>query len=93
MSTSYVSDEVVHGNDVVVDDVAVSTGEGSTSFDDHGDVLDGWAASGAPACSPVNENDWIVGTVADLPPSTGEIVQGSFAREPETIDFLSQSFG
>ena len=70
VSTSYVSDEVVQGNDVVVDDVAVSTGEGSTSFDDHGDVLDGWAASGAPACSPVNENDWIVGTVADLPPST-----------------------
>ena len=93
VSISYASDEVVQTNGVVVDDIVVSTGEGSTSFENDGDVLDGWTVSGAPDSSPVNENDWVVGTVADLPPSTGEIVQGSFAREPEIIDFLSQSFG
>lgn len=93
LSISYASDDLVQANGVVVDDIAVSTGEGSTSFEDDGDVLDGWTASGAPAGSQANENDWIVGTVADLPPSTGEIVQGSFAREPEIIDFLSRSFG
>lgn len=71
LSISYASDDLVQANIVVVDDIAVSTGEGSTSFEDDGDVLDGWTASGAPAGSQANENDWIVGTVADLPPSTG----------------------
>jgi len=71
LSISYASDDLVQANGVVVDDIAVSTGEGSTSFEDDGDVLDGWTASGAPAGSQANENDWIVGTVADLPPSTG----------------------
>ena len=49
--------------------------------------------AGAPAGSPGNVRDWIVGTVADLPPTVGDVVKASFAREPEIIDFLSQRFG
>ena len=33
---------------VFIDDIAVSTGEGSTSFEDDGDPMDGWTVSGAP---------------------------------------------
>ena len=50
-----------------VDDIAVSTGEGTTSFEDDGDALDGWTVPGAPAGSAPNANDWIVGTAADAP--------------------------
>ena len=31
-----------------IDDIEVSTGEGSTSFEDDGDPMDGWTVSGAP---------------------------------------------
>ena len=54
---------------VFVDDVAVSSGPGSTSFEDDGDPLDGWTVSGPPAGSPGNDTDWIVGTAADAPPT------------------------
>ena len=40
------------------------------------------------AGSAPNPNDWIVGTVADTPPPLGEVVDASFARQPEIIDFL-----
>jgi hypothetical protein len=48
---------------VFVDDVAVSTGEGSTSFEDDGDPMDGWTVSGAPqddqGIEGPNHNDWV----------------------------------
>jgi hypothetical protein len=93
VSIAYASDESVQRSGVFVDDVVVSTGEGTTSFEDDGDVLDGWTVPGAPEGSEPNANDWIVGTVADTPPTNGEIARGSFARQPEILDFLSQSFG
>jgi hypothetical protein len=93
VSITYASDDIVQGAGVFVDDVVVSTGEGTTSFEDDGDVLDGWTVPGAPDGSEPNANDWIVGTTADLPPTEGDIAQGSFARQPEIIEFLSQSFG
>ena len=93
VSISYASDDVVQLNGVVVDDITVSAGVGSTSFEDDGDVLDGWTVLGAPAGSEANPNDWIVGTVADAPPTVGDIVAGSFARQGEIIDFLSDIFG
>ena len=93
VSISYASDDVVQLNGVVVDDITVSTGVGSTSFEDDGDALDGWTVLGAPAGSEANPNDWIVGTVADAPPTVGDIVAGSFARQGEIIDFLSDTFG
>ena len=93
VSISYASDDIVQGRGVYVDDVTVSTGEGTTSFEADGDTMDGWSVLGAPAGSELNPNDWIVGTTADLPPSPGEIAEGSFARQAEIIDFLSDNFG
>ena len=48
---------------VFVDDIDVSTGEGSTSFEDDGDPLDGWTVPGAPqdadGIEGPNRNDWL----------------------------------
>ena len=44
-----------------------------------------------PPGSPGNENDWIVGTVADVPPPrSARSSTGSLARQPEIIGFLSR---
>ena len=47
---------------VFIDDIAVSTGEGSTSFEDDGDPMDGWTVPGAPqdpeGIEEANRNDW-----------------------------------
>ncbi len=93
VSISYASDDLFQLPGVVVDDVVVSNGPGSTSFEADGDTMDGWTVPGAPAGSEPNPNDWIVGTVDDVPPTTGEIAAGSLARQPEIIAFLSESFG
>ena len=93
VSISYASDDAFQLAGAFVDDVVVSTGPGTTSFEDDGDTFDGWTVPGAPAGSEPNPNDWIAGTVADTPPSLGDIAEGSFARQPEIIDFLSDNFG
>jgi hypothetical protein len=90
ISISYVSDKRVQGAGVFIDNVVVSTGEGSTSFEDDGDVMDGWTI-GEPD-GPANANNWAVGTADDLP-HPGTIAQGIFARQPELLRFLSNSFG
>jgi hypothetical protein len=93
VAISYASDDFVQGAGVVVDDVEVSTGAGSTSFEDDGDTFDGWTVIGAPPGSPPNPNDWVVATAADGPPSTGDHVTASLERQPEILDFLSDVFG
>ena len=93
VSLAYASDDVVQFPGVAIDDIVVSTGEGSTSFENDGDPLDGWTTPGAPEGSPGNDNDWRVGTQADLPPAPGAIASGSFARQPEIIKFLAGYFG
>lgn len=93
VSLSYASDDSVQATGVYVDDVVVSAGAGSTSFEDDGDTLDGWTVPGAPEGSAANANDWIAGTVADAPPPIGEQVEASLARQPEIIEFLSDVFG
>jgi hypothetical protein len=93
LSITYASDDVVQFKGVFVDDVVVSTGEGSTSFEDDGDTFDGWTVPGVPDGSFPNPNDWIVGTAADGPPPLGVDIDASFARQPEIIDFLSSMFG
>ncbi len=89
LSITYASDSSYQMSGVFVDDIDVSTGQGTTSFEDG---LDGWTVPGPPG-GTANENDWVVGTVADEPPSTGELVQDAFAREPEIVHFLSSYFG
>jgi hypothetical protein len=93
VSITYASDSIIQARGVFVDDIVVSTGEGSTSFEDDDDPLDGWTVPGEPAGSPPNANDWIVGTAADTPPGVGETARMSFARQPEIIAFLEESFG
>jgi len=93
LSLSYASDDIFNFGGVFVDDVAVSTGEGSTSFEDDGNTLDGWTVPGAPAGSQPNENDWIVGTAADQPPTTGAIADSALAKEPQIIRFLEGLYG
>ena len=48
---------------VFIDDIEVSTGEGSTSFEDDGDPMDGWTIPGAPqdteGIEGPNRNDWV----------------------------------
>jgi len=90
LSISYASDDLVQFSGLYVDDIVVSTGEGSTSFESG---LDGWTVPGPPADSPGNDNDWVVGTAADVPPPTGSVIDASFAREPEIVGFLSDYFG
>ena len=93
VSLSYASDDLFQLPGVVVDDIAGPGGAGSTSFEADGDTMDGWTVPGPPAGSIPNENDWIVGTSADTPPTIGEIAEGSLARQPEIIAFLSDIFG
>ena len=58
LSISYVSDWAIQGLGSFVDDVQVSTGEGTTSFEDDADPLDGWTVPGPPPGSADNPNDW-----------------------------------
>ncbi len=48
---------------VFIDDIEVSTGEGTTSFEDDGDAMDGWTIPGAPqddaGVEGDNINDWV----------------------------------
>jgi hypothetical protein len=67
VSISYVSDWAVQGLGVFLDDVAVSTGEGTTSFEDDADPMDGWAVAGPPAGSAPNANNFIRTDAAGFP--------------------------
>ena len=93
VSISYASDDLFQKQGVFVDDVVVSTGTGTTSFENDGDTMDGWTVPGAPAGSAPNGNDWIVGTAADTPTPIGVQVDASFAMQPEILDFLASQFG
>ena len=92
VSLTYASDDVVQDTGVFVDDVTVSTGEGSTSFESDSDPLDGWQVTGPPEGSQQNENDWIATPQVELQP-IGERVAASLARQPEIIAFLESQFG
>jgi hypothetical protein len=73
---------------VFIDDVVVSTGEGTTSFEDDGDQLDGWTVSGAPqddaGIEGPNRNDWI-------PRGGLGIKEGAAVATPSTL-YLGQGF-
>jgi hypothetical protein len=93
VSLGYASDEIVQNQGVVIDDLVVSTGEGSTSFEADAVPLDGWVVSGPPAGSPGNDTDWAPGDATSLPPPLGAAVEESLAREGDILDFLSANFG
>ncbi len=93
VAITYASDDSVQNRGVAVDDIEVSTGEGTTSFEADGDVMDGWTVPGAPQSSGANENDWAVITAAEAPPSFGEVAGGVLDRQPEILGFLAGNFG
>jgi Peptidase family M1 domain/Peptidase M1 N-terminal domain/Immune inhibitor A peptidase M6 len=93
VSISYASDNTINHAGLFVDDVNVSTGEGTTSFEADGDTLDGWTVPGAPAGSDPNPNDWIAGPQADQPETTGDLARDALAEQPQILRFLSQEFG
>lgn len=93
VSITYASDDSIQHHGVFVDDITVSTGPGTTSFEEDRRTLDGWEVPGAPIGSQRNPNDWIVGTVADTPKTLGASARASFSRQGQIIDFLSNSFG
>ena len=64
MSISYASDWAVQGLGMFVDDVVVSTGEGTTSFESG---MDGWEVTGPPSGSAPNPNNWVRTTAAGFP--------------------------
>ena len=87
------SDFTIREHGVFVDDVVVSTGPGTTSFEADGDELDGWTVTGAPEGSVGNANDWIVGTEVDTPPNYGVVAGDSMERQDEFLAFMSDTFG
>ena len=93
VALSYASDDIVAYPGVFVDDVSGPGGQGTTSFEADGDVLDGWTVSGAPAGSEPNPNDWKVGTAADAPEPIGTFIDASLEQEPEVLAFLSSLYG
>ncbi|GIH19317.1 M1 family metallopeptidase [Rugosimonospora africana] len=72
---------------VFLDDVTVSTGQGTTSFEDDGDTMDGWTASPAS-----DDNGW-ESITADQAPSAGYVIDRALSREPEIMTFLAGDFG
>jgi hypothetical protein len=93
LSITYASDINGQRDGVLIEDIIVSTDEGSTSFenDRNRDRLEGWTIPGAPKGSPGNENDWEAGV--STPVSIGARVEKGLARQPEIIGFLADNFG
>jgi hypothetical protein len=58
ISITVASDWGTQGAGAFLDDIEVSTGEGTTSFEDDADPMDGWQLGGAPEGSDTNPNDW-----------------------------------
>ena len=88
----YITDEIVQLPGLFVDDIVVSTGQGSTGFE--GGTLAPWTTPGAPAGSPGNPTDWIVGDATDV--GNAARATGSrrrSARQPEIIRFMAGVFG
>jgi hypothetical protein len=77
VSVSYASDWASQGLGVFVDDIEVSTGEGTTSFETG---MDGWTTPGSPAGSSPNPNDFMRTTAAGFP-------EGPVATTQDTIYF------
>ncbi len=93
VSISYLTDFLIENYGLFVDDIEVSTGRGSTSFEDDGTPMDGWTVEDPPKGSPNRPAEWEVGTVAQAPPPRGEVATASFARQGEILSFLARRFG
>lgn len=94
VSITYASDGFVQGRGVVLDDIVVSTGQGTTSFEADGNPLDGWTAPIAgPDGSAPNPNTWITSSFVPGVPGLGASALVSFDRQPEILAFQASDFG
>ena len=93
VSITYASDGFVQGRGVVIDEIAVSTGQGSTGFEADGNTMDGWTTPAAPDGSQPNENTWLTSSFVPAVPGVGTGAQLSFDRQPEIIAWESDIFG
>ena len=94
VSLTYASDGFIQGRGVILDEVVVSTGQGSTGFENDGNTLDGWVAPLAgPEGSEPNFNTWVPADFVPEVPGIGAGAQLSFARQPEIIAWESSLFG
>lgn len=75
VSIGYVSDWATQGLGVFVDDIEVSTGVGSTSFE--GGDTGGWEITGPPEGSAPNPNNFIITTAAGFPEAAVVATPGS----------------
>ena len=75
VSIGYVSDWSSQGLGVFVDDIEVSTGQGTTSFE-AGDTA-GWEVTGPPPGSAPNPNNFIITTAAGFPEAAVVATPGS----------------
>ena len=92
VAITYASDDSVQWAGVGVDDVEVSTGAGTTSFEADADPFDGWVVPAAPEGSGPNPNDWVLSSER-VQLHLVSVIEGSLARQPEVIEFLSGTFG
>jgi hypothetical protein len=85
LSIAYASDWATQGLGLFVDDIDVSTGEGTTSFEEDDDPMDGWAVTGPPAGSGPNSNNFVRSTAAGFPEgaviATGDTLYMGFGFE------------
>ncbi|HEX5691556.1 MAG TPA: hypothetical protein VFX76_16195, partial [Roseiflexaceae bacterium] len=77
VSIAYASDWATQGLGVFVDDIVVSTGEGSTDFETD---LAGWAVTGPPEGSVIQPNNFAVITSAGFP-------EGAVIATPDSLYF------
>jgi hypothetical protein len=75
ISLSYISDWATQGLGVFFDDIVVSTGEGSTSFET--EDLGGWEITGPPEGSSPNPNNFIRTTAGGFPEAAVVATPGS----------------
>lgn len=75
ISLSYISDWATQGLGVFFDDIVVSTGEGSTSFET--EDLGGWEITGPPEGSSPNPNNFIRTTAGGFPEAAVVATAGS----------------
>jgi hypothetical protein len=93
LSISYASDFAVQGRGVILDEVVVSTGEGSTGFETDGNPLDGWTTPAAPDPNQPNPNTWTTSSFVPETPGPGAGALLSFDRQPEIIAWEASLFG
>ena len=94
ISIAYASDPSVQWNGVAIDDVVVSTGQGTTSFEEDADPLDGWVIQpDPPEGSPPNPNTWTFADSVAPRPGRGFGARQSLALEPDVLAYEATKFG